>query len=106
MKVKDICEEFNIRLFEDSCEALGSKIKDKNLGSFGLASTFSFYYGHHISTIEGGMICTDSFEFSQIITSLRSHGWVRDLEKISQIIYKNSMRSIILGICTLFIMCI
>ena len=81
LKVKDICEEFNIRLFEDSCEALGSKITDKNLGSFGLASTFSFYYGHHISTIEGGMICTDSFEFSQIITSLRSHGWVRDLEK-------------------------
>ena len=80
-KVKDICEEFNIRLFEDSCEALGSKISNKNLGSFGLASTFSFYYGHHISTIEGGMICTDNFEFSQILTSLRSHGWVRDLEK-------------------------
>ena len=81
LKVKDICEEFKIRLFEDSCEALGSKISEKNLGSFGLASTFSFYYGHHISTIEGGMICTDSFEFSQIIKSLRSHGWVRDLEK-------------------------
>ena len=81
IKVKDICDEFNIRLFEDSCEALGSKIKDKKLGSFGLASSFSFYYGHHISTIEGGMVCTDNFEFSQILKSLRSHGWSRDLEK-------------------------
>tara|TARA_Y200000002_G_scaffold360095_1_gene345080 strand:+ start:2537 stop:3709 length:1173 start_codon:yes stop_codon:yes gene_type:complete len=81
LKIKDICAEFKIRLFEDTCEALGSKISEKTLGSFGLASTFSFYYGHHISTIEGGMICTDNFEFSQIITSLRSHGWLRDLEK-------------------------
>ncbi len=81
LKIKDICEEYKIRLFEDACEALGSKISGKNLGSFGLASTFSFYYGHHISTIEGGMICTDNFEFSQILTSLRSHGWTRDLEK-------------------------
>ena len=80
LKVKDICEEFNIRLFEDSCEALGSTIHQKKLGSFGLASTFSFYYGHHISTIEGGMICTNNFEFSQILKSLRSHGWARDLE--------------------------
>lgn len=80
-KIKDICSEFNIRLFEDSCEALGSKVSEKKLGSFGLASTFSFYYGHHISTIEGGMICTSDFEFLQILTSLRSHGWGRDLDK-------------------------
>ncbi len=81
VKVRDICDEYKIRLFEDSCEALGSEINKKKLGSFGLASTFSFYYGHHISTIEGGMICTDNFEFSQILTSLRSHGWTRDLEE-------------------------
>lgn len=78
-KVLDICQDKKIRLFEDSCESLGSTLKNKKLGTFGLASTFSFYYGHHISTIEGGAVCTDNDEFANLICSMRSHGWSRDL---------------------------
>ena len=79
-KCKDIADEFDIRLFEDSCESLGSICSKKKLGSWGLASTFSFYYGHHISTIEGGSVCTNDDLFSELITSLRSHGWSRDID--------------------------
>ena len=84
-KIKDICSEYKIRLFEDSCEALGSICDGNKLGNFGLAAAFSFYYGHHISTVEGGSISSNNDEFISLITSLRSHGWSRDLEpKISK----------------------
>ena len=79
-KCIDIADQFNIRLFEDSCEALGSSCNNKKLGSWGLASSFSFYYGHHISTIEGGCVCTNNEMFAELVTSLRSHGWSRDLD--------------------------
>ena len=79
-KIKDICSENEIRLFEDACEALGSICNNKKLGNYGLASSFSFYYGHHISTIEGGSISSNNDEFISLITSLRSHGWSRDLD--------------------------
>jgi CDP-6-deoxy-D-xylo-4-hexulose-3-dehydrase len=80
-EIKDLCREFDVVLFEDTCEALGTRTLDSNmLGTSGLAGTFSFYYGHHISTIEGGMVVTDDFEFYQLMLSLRSHGWSRDLE--------------------------
>tara|TARA_Y100000590_G_scaffold467800_1_gene648040 strand:- start:65 stop:1237 length:1173 start_codon:yes stop_codon:yes gene_type:complete len=79
-KIKSICKKFKIRIIEDTCEALGSSIKNKKLGTFGLASTFSFYYGHHISTIEGGMVSTNDKKLYNIMLSVRSHGWGRDLE--------------------------
>jgi CDP-6-deoxy-D-xylo-4-hexulose-3-dehydrase len=80
-EIKNLCREFDVVLFEDTCEALGTQTLDsKMLGTSGLAGTFSFYYGHHISTIEGGMVVTDDFEFYQLMLSLRSHGWSRDLE--------------------------
>lgn len=80
-EIKDLCRQFDVVLFEDTCEALGTRTLDsKMLGTSGLAGTFSFYYGHHISTIEGGMVVTDDFEFYQLMLSLRSHGWSRDLE--------------------------
>jgi len=80
-KVVDICQEFNVRLFEDCCQSLGSLINNKKLGSFGLASSFSFFYGHHISTIEGGCVCSDNFEFNQISKAIRSHGWGRNMDQ-------------------------
>jgi len=88
-KIMDICEKNNVVLIEDACESLGSKFNDKKLGSFGLMSTFSTYFGHHISTIEGGMICTDNDEFANLLKSLRSHGWDRDMDSNS----RNSLRS-------------
>lgn len=70
--------EKNIPLIEDVCESHGATFGGKKLGTFGLASNFSFYYGHHMSTIEGGMICTDNDEFYQVARMLRSHGMVRE----------------------------
>jgi len=77
--IKQICSRYNVVLLEDSCEALGSSYKAKKLGTFGEAGSFSFYYGHHISTIEGGMVVTDNPDLHQMMLSLRSHGWSRDL---------------------------
>ena len=80
-EILKLCKKYNIYLVEDTCEALGSKYNSKHLGTFGIASSFSFYYGHHISTIEGGMACTNNKNLSNIMTSVRSHGWLRDLMK-------------------------
>jgi CDP-6-deoxy-D-xylo-4-hexulose-3-dehydrase len=68
----------NIPLIEDVCESHGATHKGKKAGSFGLASNFSFYFAHHMSTIEGGMICTDNEDFYQAARMLRSHGMVRE----------------------------
>ncbi len=73
-----LCEEYNVILLEDACESAGTMYKDKKLGSFGLMSFFSFYFGHHISTIEGGMICTNDEDIYHVLLSLRSHGWGRE----------------------------
>ncbi len=72
-------EKRNIPLIEDVCESHGATYKGRKLGSFGLASNFSFYFAHHMSTIEGGMICTDDNEFYQTIRMLRSHGMTREM---------------------------
>ncbi|MFV1465953.1 DegT/DnrJ/EryC1/StrS family aminotransferase [Phaeobacter sp. JH20_36] len=77
--IRDICERYDVLLLEDSCEALGSVSDGRKLGCHGTAGSFSFYYGHHISTIEGGMVVTDDSELHQVMLSLRSHGWSRDL---------------------------
>jgi CDP-6-deoxy-D-xylo-4-hexulose-3-dehydrase len=80
-EIIEICKKNEIVLIEDACEATGSKYSDKKLGCFGLMSSFSFYYGHHISTIEGGMVSTDDEELYHLLLSIRSHGWDRDLPK-------------------------
>ena len=80
-KIVELCEEYGVVLLEDTCESMGSKYKDKKLGTFGMMSTFSTYFGHHISTIEGGFISTDDFQLYELLLSLRSHGWDRDLSK-------------------------
>ena len=60
---------------------MGSYFSNKNLGTFGLASSHSFYFGHHISTIEGGMVSTKDKKFYNILLAIRSHGWARDVQK-------------------------
>ena len=79
VKIQEMCREKNVLLIEDNCEALGSKISGTLLGNFGLASTFSFFVAHHISTIEGGMICTDDEELRHALIIARAHGWDRSL---------------------------
>ncbi len=80
-EILKLCKKYNIYLVEDTCEALGSKYNSKHLGTFGIASSFSFYYGHHISTIEGGMACTNNKNLANIMISVRSHGWLRDFNE-------------------------
>ena len=69
----------NIPLIEDVCESHGAEFNNKKVGSFGWVSNFSFYYAHHMTTIEGGMVCTDSEEIYQVCRMLRSHGMVREV---------------------------
>ena len=69
----------DIPLIEDVCEAHGAMHKNKKLGSIGWISNFSFYYAHHMSTIEGGMVCTNDYKVFQELKMLRSHGMVREL---------------------------
>jgi len=78
-KLMKILKKNKIILIEDTCESIGAKYKKKFLGTFGEFSTFSFYFSHQISSIEGGMICCKNKQDEDIIKSLRSHGWVKDL---------------------------
>ena len=71
-------QEKNIPLIEDVCESHGATFEGKKLGSFGLISNFSFYFAHHMSTIEGGMVCTNDKSIYETIRMLRSHGMVRE----------------------------
>lgn len=84
-EIKKICDKRKIILIEDNCESLGTVYKGRKLGNFGLASTFSFYVGHHLSTIEGGAICTDDEELETMLQIVRAHGWDRNLTEQKQL---------------------
>ncbi len=77
-KLINILKKKKIYLIEDVCESHGAKFKRKKLGTFGFASNFSFYYAHHMSTIEGGMICTNDEDFYELCRITRSHGMLRE----------------------------
>ncbi len=77
--IRSFCKKNGILLIEDNCESLGSEFKGTKLGNFGVASTFSFFVGHHMSTIEGGAVCTDDPELHMTLRMVRSHGWDRHL---------------------------
>lgn len=78
-KLIDELENRNIPLLEDVCESHGATFRGKKLGAYGLISNFSFYYAHHMSSIEGGMICTNDEGIYQMVRMLRSHGMVREV---------------------------
>ena len=88
----NLCNEKNILLIEDVCESHGTTFKGQKVGSIGFASNFSFYFAHHMSTIEGGMICTNDEHFYQVCRALRSHGMTREMTDLNfrqQIIDEN-----------------
>ena len=74
-------EKYGFILLEDACAAMGSSYRGRKVGTFGDMSSFSFYFGHQISTIEGGMVSTDNKVFKDLLLMLRSHGWSKDLDK-------------------------
>ena len=76
-----ICKKKGLVLLEDTCESMGAKYNDKFLGKFGLASSFSFYFSHHITCLEGGVTVTDDYELAEIMKIIRSHGWIRNVQE-------------------------
>lgn len=86
--IVSICQKNNILLLEDNCESLGTVYKGKKLGNFGLASTFSFYVGHHMSTVEGGAVVTDDDKLATMLHLARAHGWDRNLTEDKQLILR------------------
>lgn len=82
--IRKVCKKEGVMLLEDNCESLGSRVDGTLLGNFGCASTFSFYVGHHLSTVEGGMVVTDDKELHDMLVMVRAHGWDRQLDHLSQ----------------------
>jgi CDP-6-deoxy-D-xylo-4-hexulose-3-dehydrase len=79
--INKIISDRDIILIEDNCESLGAKFNGRNAGTFGVMGSYSTFFSHHISTMEGGLIVTDDEELYQILLSLRAHGWTRNLPK-------------------------
>lgn len=80
-RINQLIEGRDIILIEDNCESMGAEIKGRKTGGFGVMGSFSSFFSHHISTMEGGMINTDDEELYHVLLSLRAHGWTRNLPK-------------------------
>jgi CDP-6-deoxy-D-xylo-4-hexulose-3-dehydrase len=87
--ISDLAEDHKLFLVEDTCEALGSEYGGKKAGTFSDISTFSFYFSHHITTIEGGMLCTSNFDCAELSKILRAHGYIRDSMKKQEYVDAN-----------------
>ncbi len=84
-KIKTIIGDRDIVLLEDNCESMGATFEGKQTGTFGLMGTYSSFFSHHISTMEGGMVVTADEEIYHILLALRAHGWTRNLPKQNKI---------------------
>lgn len=87
-KIKKIISSKKIIIIEDNCESLGAEFNGKKTGTFGIMGSYSTFYSHHISTMEGGMISTNNEELYHILLSLRAHGWTRNLPDKNKLISK------------------
>lgn len=85
-ELDELCRSNNIFLIEDNCESLGAMYNNRQAGTFGTFGTYSFFFSHHIQTMEGGMIVTDDEALADYMRSLRAHGWVRDVK--TDVLYK------------------
>lgn len=77
--MRAFCDRHGLYLLEDNCESMDAELAGRKTGTFGELNTFSFFFSHHISTMEGGMVLTDDLELCHLVRSLRAHGWTRDL---------------------------
>jgi CDP-6-deoxy-D-xylo-4-hexulose-3-dehydrase len=103
-RIKSIIGTRKITLIEDNCESLGAEFQEKKAGTFGVMGSYSSFFSHHISTMEGGIISTDDDELHHILLSLRAHGWTRNLPKVNHVcsdksddIFKESFRFVLPG---------
>ena len=85
----EMIDEKDIVLLEDNCESMGAKYNGKYTGTFGVMGSFSSFFSHHISTMEGGMVVTDDEEFYHVLLCLRAHGWTRNLPKNNHVFNKS-----------------
>ncbi|MBP7669748.1 MAG: DegT/DnrJ/EryC1/StrS family aminotransferase [Ferrovibrio sp.] len=77
--LRNFADKHGLYLLEDNCESMDAELNGRKTGTFGHLNTFSFFFSHHISTMEGGMILTDDVELAHLCHSIRAHGWTRDL---------------------------
>jgi len=82
-EIQALKKKYSFFLLEDACAAIGAYWKGQKIGTFGDMASFSFYFGHQMSTIEGGMVSTDDAQLQDLLLMLRSHGWSKDLSKVS-----------------------
>ena len=91
-ELKKIANEHGLHLLEDNCESLGTKLPEGKAGNFGLGASFSFFVAHHMSTIEGGMVCTDDEEFAEMLRIVRANGWDRNLNAKQQVKWRKKYK--------------
>ena len=84
-RIKEIIGERDIVIIEDNCESMGATYQGKECGTFGAMGTYSAFFSHHISTMEGGIVVTDDEELYHVMLSLRAHGWTRNLPKFNHV---------------------
>lgn len=83
--VATMAKKHNIWLFEDTCESLGVQWDGKPVGTFGQLGSYSFYFSHHITTIEGGMVVTDDAKLAELLRTMRAHGWARAMDNPTEV---------------------
>ena len=104
-ELKRICDDRGLVLIEDNCESFGASHQNKYCATWGTAGTFSFFFSHHLQTMEGGMIVTDDEDLYDYMRSLRAHGWVRDIGNNSSLYtksgdpFEDSFRFVLPGYC-------
>lgn len=91
-QIRDLCLNNNIILIEDNCESLGTELPSGKAGNFGLCSSFSFFVAHHMSTIEGGMLCTDDEDLAEMLRIVRANGWDRNLTAKQQVKWRKKYK--------------
>jgi len=89
-RIQDIIAGRDVLLIEDNCESMGAEYEGRKTGTFGLLGTFSTFFSHHMSTMEGGLILTDDEELYHLLLSLRAHGWTRSLPEENSLVTKET----------------
>lgn len=89
-RMRSIAKQRNVRIIEDNCESMGASLNRKMAGTFGVMGSFSSFFSHHISTMEGGLVVTDDGELHHILLALRAHGWTRNLPFQNRVIGRKS----------------
>lgn len=90
--LKILCDQKEILLLEDNCESMGAQIQNKMCGTWGIAGTFSTFFSHHMSTMEGGLVVTDDNELADAMRAMRAHGWTRDLGEENTLFQKSGSK--------------